>query len=213
MNSFIYFIKDEFGFIRYVGQTRVGQVRFKRHISDAKWTKKKQPVLDFIRKSLKLNRPFTFEIAELVSVEALDQREIYWIGFLKDIGVKLLNLTSGGNQGSKRGTPWNKGLVGVCKAWNKGTPSPFKGTPRTNDAKKKISLGHTGKRQTWFYKRVIGQELSTGLELGFPSIGHAAKFVGTLGTNVCKVLKGKKKSYKGWKFSYVETETSLGGVL
>lgn len=44
MNSFIYFIKDSQGFIRYVGQTRVGQKRFKRHISDTpstSWTIKR----------------------------------------------------------------------------------------------------------------------------------------------------------------------------
>lgn len=202
--TFVYCIKDAKGLPVYVGQTVRGNQRFVNHVADAKHVKnKKQPVVRFIRDCLASNESFTFEIIEHVSQNQLNEREAHWIAEFTKQGHKLLNQTSGGQDGYEMlCEPWNKGKPGSQIAWNKGLPSPAKGIARDEAVKAKISAAHKGKKQTYFYKAVIGTSKQTGEQLGFPSIGHAAKFIGTQTTNVCKVLKGKKPSYKGWMFQY-----------
>ena len=56
-------------------------------------------------------------------------------------------MNTGKTRFKKGVAPWNKGLKGVMKAWNKGIPSQFKGIPRNEDVKHKISLAKKGKKR------------------------------------------------------------------
>lgn len=208
MNTFIYCIKNKDGEPVYVGQTIRGKQRFTNHVSDAKCVlTKNQPIVMFLRACFESGDAYSFEIIEHVEPGMLDDREAFWIGEMLKQNKPLLNQTLGGLTASRICDPWNKNAVGLQAAWNKGLPSDAKGIPRTEEVKVKISEAHKGKKQHYFYKKVVGRNRTSGLELGFPSITHAALFIDTDSSNVCKVLKGKKKSYKDWVFSYV-----LGGV-
>lgn len=64
--------------------------------------------------------------------------------------------------GHKKGTPaWNKGLVGVQEAWNKGKPGTFTGRKHTDETKQKISeklsVNNKGGRAKWY--DVAGQRV------------------------------------------------------
>lgn len=99
-NIFIYVIKNPSTLeVRYVGQTIKGEYRFKTQVINAKFHNK-TPVQRFINKHINLNQPAIFEIIEYCEVDEVDSREVFWIDFYKKSGIKLLNLTIGG-EGTK----------------------------------------------------------------------------------------------------------------
>ena len=97
------------------GKIYVGQCVDNRdsYLGSGKWLKRS------IKKYGKQN--FKKEILETCnSIEELNEREAYWISVLNSTNPKIgYNILEGGKN-HKGSVPWNKGLRGVQKAWNKG---------------------------------------------------------------------------------------------
>lgn len=93
------------GEVKYIGQTtRTLNKRFSGHLCEAlrvKETKErdltyKENWLLKLKTLEKLNN-IKKEVLETCPVEILDEREIYWIKFYTEKGIKLTNLTTGGD--------------------------------------------------------------------------------------------------------------------
>jgi len=96
----IYVLKDpRTNEVRYIGQTKYTlRNRFLGHIRDSVNFRFNAPKCFWIRKLLKLNLLPIQELLEEVEYNKLDEREIYWIKYYRDLlSKKILNLTDGGN--------------------------------------------------------------------------------------------------------------------
>jgi len=124
-NYYIYFITNKVNNKIYIGKTISPTTRWKSHKSIAKQGKLKYPNKYFaihaaIAKYGADN--FIFEIIECYPDNpSVNEAEIFWISYLRWLGVSLYNETSGGDGA---------------------TP----GVPFTEDHKKKLSLAHLGKK-------------------------------------------------------------------
>lgn len=140
----IYGLFDPNGELRYIGQTiQELNDRLKGHIDYSKRLNKNNElyysdtyICNWIRSLLKDNiKPTIRLIQNLYSKEDLDNAEIYWIKFFREQGCRLVNTANGGN--------------GVGK--------------HSEESKKKISLGHKGKKMS---ERTKQKMLQTRKEKG-----------------------------------------------
>lgn len=93
--TFIYILKCPISYeVRYVGKTINLKRRFNDHICKLN-PKYKSHVCAWIRKLAKDGLRPTIEVIEECYSNWAD-REIYWIGFYRNIGAKLCNITNGG---------------------------------------------------------------------------------------------------------------------
>jgi len=125
----IYALLDEKGRVRYVGKTnRSLEVRLSAHLRKAKYeqTHKDRWIVSMFRKQ-KLP---TIQMIEMVNGDGcIEERK--WIAFFRSIGVKLTNLTDGGD-----------GLTGHIKS---------------KETCKKLSDAHKGKIFSVEHKKNIGK--------------------------------------------------------
>lgn len=86
------------GRVRYIGQTVRGvRARERGHWAEAKRLPESTiPMHRFLRKRPDDGVTVVFEVLETTPVEFLDDREIHWISFYRDIGQADLNVTDGG---------------------------------------------------------------------------------------------------------------------
>ena len=96
----IYVLKDPItNEVRYIGQTKHSlKSRMNTHIYDSIKYRYNAPKCNWVRKLLNNNLFPIIEVIEEVENDKLDEREIYWISYYRNIlGKKILNLTDGGN--------------------------------------------------------------------------------------------------------------------
>ena len=112
--NLIYSLSDKEG-TKYIGQTTVPKKRFSQHFSIAQ-NRGNAKVNKWLYKMLSKRETPTIKILEFT--DKLNDREKYWIGYYRDKGIELLNMTSGGFDGSflrrkKLEKPWGKTLSPV----------------------------------------------------------------------------------------------------
>lgn len=99
---------------------------------------------------------------ENIPQELLDEREVYWWKYYKDLGYEMLNIKYPGRggkhsaetickirQNSKGRIPWNKGIPWsqeVKDKISKNRKGAIKGFKMSEEAKRKISIANSGKK-------------------------------------------------------------------
>lgn len=120
---YVYVITNTVNDKAYVGQTcNSPRRRWSEHVRNAIKTKKGSALGSAIRKYGKSAFNMVV-IGEVSTRERLNDLEKLWITLLESHGPRGYNLTIGG-EGSNGRIPWNLGLKGAQRAWNKGIPNP-----------------------------------------------------------------------------------------
>ena len=212
---FIYCIKNPItNEVKYVGQSSVGEKRFKTHIYFAK-TKNKTPVQKFINKHLKNGVLPIFLILEYCNYEQLNDKEIEYIKNYKSDGIKLLNLTDGG-EGTKGRIASNETRIKmrlssigrknseehILKSsvtfFKKGEVSWNKGIKMSTECVKKMSASRKG-------KPIFGNRIKVVCnEIVFDSVKDAAKHYGLSSASIVNYCKGKNKNKDNLIFQYLK---------
>jgi hypothetical protein len=197
---FIYGLKCPLeGVIRYVGLSTRGMKRPRQH-----WNKcetENSYKSRWIRR-LK-NAGLMYEIIvleEVSSPDILGKSEIEWIAFLKAIGAPLTNTAPGGELG----------LLGVefSESHRKKIGDAQRGRPKSEEQRRKMSLANTGKKYSDEYKTNMARSCGGGPiedQFGnkYASQKEAARVLGLGSGNISKVLRGKLKHLRGYKFKFV----------
>lgn len=135
MNSGVYLI--ECNGVKYVGQAKDIEKRFKEHMAGLK---NKKHFNDYMQRLYnKYPRNFIFSVIEECQIEQLNDREIFWINKLNTLSPNGMNLIQGGNVK----TPSLETRKKISDS-NKGKPARNKGIPRTKETKLKISISKKG---------------------------------------------------------------------
>ena len=198
--------------IRYIGKTNGLEKRFYSHVYWASKDKRNQHVYNWIRKLLEENLKPIIQLVEdnLTENEAID-KEIFWIKYYRDKGFNLTNENDGG-----------LGFGLSNKVWV--------GRKHTEETKKKIRIGNTGKvfstetrlkisfiknKKTGIlnYKSINDRgynpkpinvfNIDTKKKLySFSSILECSKVLNLNRGYIKKCLDGKRKQYLNFSFHY-----------
>lgn len=192
---------------RYVGQSSVGRKRYVQHLrgieSPDACHYKKRWVQSLLDKGLK---PGFVILIELPDPLALDAAEGYWIAEMKRRDCPLTNLTLGGcgrrghkdtpetverRRQSQLGIPVPQERRDRIAASLKGRPSPKKGRPLTPEQ----LISHAAARTIPPFKDQHGRVYKT--------LKECSEKWNIPSSNICHVLKGKRKSVGGLTLTYV----------
>ena len=97
---YIYVLKCPEGYIRYVGKTNNIKRRLCSHINEAKKSKGRRYVLNWIHSLLLLNLKPLIEVIEECTSENWQERERYWVEHYRNLIPNLCNNADGGLGGS-----------------------------------------------------------------------------------------------------------------
>lgn len=173
----IYKISNKINGKAYIGQTiQSVQDRWKTH-------RAKNSQCKYLKRAIEKYGIENFEITELAKAENLEQLNELEAKFIKELNTLApngYNLMTGGSQPRhteetkklmsdlKKGyVPWNKGLIGVQEAWNKGKTYKMpegKGCRGHNEeAKEKLRKANLGKVQSeeTVFKRFANRKTCT----------------------------------------------------
>jgi group I intron endonuclease len=148
----IYFITNKINGKIYVGLTSEGVKRWNKHLKTAAGGPIKcAPSYSYIHKAINKYGAdnFSFDIIEEhQTIDELKEAEIFWISYLKQIGVQLYNLTDGGDGilGYKYTDAQKQALSDRMKGIFAGDKNPFFGQKHTDETKQILSASMT-KRQ------------------------------------------------------------------
>ena len=148
--------------IRYIGFTTfLIEKRLKEHIDESS-SNKRTYKLNWIRKLLKKGVTPTIKLVEVVPFEIVDQKEIYWVSYFKNLGEPLVNGTKGGRGApghihdkkdrikisrSLKGRKLSKEHIASIKKGKEGLD-----LSHTDESKEKISKGLKGKPKSEEHK-------------------------------------------------------------
>ena len=181
----------------YIGQTVRPKKRYERHLYDAFVEKFDN---HFYRALRKYGADvFTYEILEVVPVEDLNKREIYWIDHF-DSYKNGYNETTGGK--GMCGYKWSEEqklahkirMTEINRKLFLGKPSANKGKhfrPRTEEEKAKVS------------KKVYQYTLDGTFIKEWPSTAECGRNGFNQG-HVASCCRGDKKQYKGYLWKYIK---------
>jgi group I intron endonuclease len=160
----IYCLKDIAGNICYVGKSSNGKECAMRHFREKLYTKMKSPLYLWIHSLVATGYfPSVFILEYVDSKENLDQRERHWIAELKNQGIRLLNVQTGGkNLGGYKLSAEHREKIRLSLIGNKrlvmtdemrkkislsriGNTRPVRG-PISDETRKKMSLSKKGKK-------------------------------------------------------------------
>ena len=161
--------------IRYVGKSNNPEERLKRHLSDyslcESWTDKNKWLLHLKNKNL---LPL-MTIIDTGNDSNIDELEIKWISYYKNTGLKLLNMTDGGD-----GFNW-------------------RGKKHTNESIEKLKLCSP------FRKEIIQFTLENEVVNIFNSMHECEKITGLSRTHISKCChNGKNKTVGGYYFRFID---------
>ncbi len=108
MNSIIYGLSDPItGELRYVGKSEKGLSRPRSHASACLLKKNTNPhKCNWVRKLLSKGLSYRIHVLqELPDSAILGEAEIFWIGYFRGMGCRLLNISTGGDAGAKGWVP------------------------------------------------------------------------------------------------------------
>ncbi len=178
---YIYTLSDNLG-VRYVGQTKNLNLRFYRHIFDARNNGGQNKRCSWIKSLLNKNTKPIMEIIDYVDEKEWVFWETYWISQFKAWGFNLVNDTNGGEGSYGR-------LV-------------------SDKTKEKMSLAKKGKlpknintfKKSSIVGRVIQYDLN-GIKVGEYESSNYVKEILKV-KNVCNVINKKRNSAGGYIWRY-----------
>lgn len=160
----VYCIENTINGKKYVGQTCNIKTRFWQHRTG----KTNKYLKHAIKKHNLYN--FRFSILKQVSSRSLaDYFEKHYINYYECLAPNGYNIVEGGYGKA----PWNKGLRGVMKAWNRGIPSKNR-------------------------KPIVATHMATGETIEYP----CSIIPGFNSGHIIQCCKKKLKSHKGFYWRY-----------
>lgn len=206
--------------IRYVGQTsRRLTERLRQHKNV--WSKHTSHRSNWLKKLKKLNLLSSLQIIliEECDIDILNDREIYWIAYFKNLGYKLTNQVAGGlGTRDYKHTDETKKIIGEASKKSR------TGTNSSDEARKNISLSLIGnsrhlnkthsqetkdaisekkKGSVPVNKKRIGQFINTELIKEWDSSHDAADELGLSQGNISQVATGLRKTCGGFIWKYL----------
>jgi len=149
-STFIYALKDpETGKIRYIGKSNNPQKRFGGHYNEARLGKEKNHKCDWIISLAKRGLKPELEILDEVPFPEWKFWETEYIRVFKIIGMKLVNLTIGGEgSAGRKCSEEQKKKQSEClkKQYANGRPVPWKGQKLSQERRDAIRNRFKGKK-------------------------------------------------------------------
>lgn len=175
MINYIYVLKDPISLkIRYVGKTSNPNNRIYRHMSDyslaESWTKKNKWLLHL----KKLNLVPIMEIIDEANDNDVNDLEKKWIKHFKENGIKLTNMTDGGD-----GYDWT-------------------GKNHTKESIRKIKMNHP------LRKEIIQLNLDNKIIKIYESIHDCDRELGFHRSHISKCCKRINQTVKGHYFRFID---------
>ncbi len=199
--NIIYSLSDpENGIVKYIGKTsKTLDKRLSSHISDAKYRKKTNARLSWIKSLINKGLEPKIEELDIVNESIADIIEIYWISQFKAWGFLLKNGTEGG-EGIFMSKEIREKISINCK--NKKRSQATK--DKISKAKKNTMLGKNNHRfNTNCNSKVIIQLSKSGEFIQeWKSALEAAESLKINNTNISQVCNGKRKSTGGFKWNF-----------
>lgn len=174
----------------YIGQTKgTLKARLRGHFCTKYADSKKSAISQAIKLYGRDN--FIAEIIEEVdSQEELNRLEVYYIDALNTIAPNGYNLKSGGQTNN----PMCKEVINRIVAKNTGRK-------QTEQARKNVSESHKGLVYPSSRKKVIGTDISTGIEKVYEAL-YLTESDGFNWTKVRLCCLGKRKQHKQWAWRF-----------
>lgn len=210
--TFIYALIDPVSSeVRYVGKADNPEKRYKAHLhSNYNNTKKECWIKSLKNNILKPSLVILEEIAE----ENWQECEKKWISHYKNLGVKLVNGTEGGDGG--RISPEIMRIVSIKRTGVKINRKCFtnsnNGRPLTEKHRKAISKAKTGSRRSdkhnyikqskLFSKQLFQFDMDENFIREWPSLKEVEKQLGIRNGNISNVCSGRSKSAGGFKWAF-----------
>jgi hypothetical protein len=202
--------------IRYIGKTVQSlEKRLCGHISTAIHNREKSYKTNWVKQLLNNNLLPIIELIEEVNENIWEQTEQYWIAQFKAWNFSLVNMTEGGD-GNKNQFVSKESIEKRAQA--------LRGIPRPQEVRKKISLGHKGKKLSMAtkeklkaintgkkqseetkakrYKAVIKLSLDGEFIAEYPSLQHAALENNTHRGVIQNCCAKRRKTAAGFKWEY-----------
>lgn len=191
--------------IRYIGKSSNGLERPKSHFEPAN-TRKKRHIYNWIRGLAQRGlKPEILVLEEFEDASMLYEVEHWFISYFRFIGCNLTNLSDGGPgcSGPKSETTKAK-ISAALKGRIVGSPSAEHreklrasnlGQTRSNETRLKMSKSKGG-------RPFVDQNGTI-----FESIQEAGRILDIPATEICAVLKGKRRHTRGFSFTYLESNS------
>lgn len=193
--------------IKYIGKTSKSiEKRLQGHIDDAKYRKKLNKRLSWVKSLIKKGKTPIIEQLDIVNEKYANSAEIYWISQFKTWGFTLKNDTEGGDG------------IFMSKEIREKISVNCKNKKRSQATKDKMSLSKKGKR-TGKESHLYGTQITAKKVLQFTKNGvflkewnsalEAASKLQINNTNISRVCSGERKSTGGfiWKLKNPKTES------
>lgn len=109
--------------LRYIGKTYDIKRRLQSHIDYARSKRKQRPVSDWVNSLMSKGLKPVIQVIEIVTVQTWVEKEMYWIKKYRKLGIRLLNLTDGGE--SNTGYVYSEELKNVRRKARIGYNTPL----------------------------------------------------------------------------------------
>ncbi len=192
------------GQLRYVGCCTAPLIdRVKEHLSNARnglGTHK----YNWIRQVIASGQELEYKILESFQTSTdMFVGEVFHISRLLSLGCNLTNATAGGEGFRGRHSEETKLKISLAK---KGMRGSRIGAVLSDQTKAKIShalIGRRGHPQSARHTAKLSKPVIDENGIPYPSASAAARSLGCRPGNVCDVLQGRRKHYKGHVFHYL----------
>lgn len=195
--------------LKYIGKSCYGLRRPMGHTTEGYLKREKTYKANWIRSLLQQAlKPRIIILQEFQDPDILNEAEIFWIRYFKEMGCKLTNATNGGggSLGSKRffsiETRRKMSLAKKGMTWPieivKKRADSNKGKPRYASSEEI--------RKAWAIKNGAKQIIDQYGNV-YESSKFAARKLNLYTANIRKVLKGQRHHTGGYKFKYLEDST------
>ena len=186
--------------IRYIGKTVDLDKRYKAHIKEALYGKRKSKKNTWLNALLIKNISPNIQVIDIVADEDGNFYERQYIKLFKSVGCNLLNMTQGGDGGAM-----NPEIAKASGLLRRGKEGHNKGLIMSQEVKNKISQSKLGKNkgsESVRSKAIFQIDKCTGLVIcEFINITEAGKVFGKR-TSINNALKGVSKTSCGFKWIY-----------
>ncbi len=142
--------------IRYVGKTSTPlQQRLNRHRHDARHGPRSHKA-NWLSQLLRCGYEPRMEIVQVVSVSSWEDAEKYWIGYYREIGCRLTNMTDGGDSGPT-----------MC-----GETNPFYGRSHTGETRERLRAARQGSTHSDATRAKLSAMRKANPNKGTFQVGH-----------------------------------------
>lgn len=193
------------GEIKYIGKTTIKlNDRLSSHLNLAKKPGKKNLLYSWLRSILDSgNRPIILEIEK---TNNLTEREIYWISYYKNFGIK--NQQPGG-EGQPKGYEFKNRYIPpkgeIPKHFIKYIGNQL-GRKRSLDTKIKMSKAQSNVSRPGNWKKIVAKNIETQKEIYFKSLKEASFELNLAVSGICSCLKHRIQTFGVYQFKYENGE-------